>query len=325
MTRFGVAIPSYGDFADGAALRDMVMAAEDLGYDGAWFADHVAIPDYAVHVSGPAWLEPLACCFIGLGATRRLRFGTDVLVAPYRNPLLVAKQAATADRLSGGRLVLALGTGYIRGEFEALEAKDYEARGAVTDEVLDVLRAVWRADGAASYDGAHYHFKDIHTEPGPLQDPLPVWVGGNHARAYRRAAERGDGWHPLFPTPEAYAEGRERILALRGSAEDFTFSYSCPGTRVLAEGQPLPALASYEGLEAPAEFDYAPPFPVNEEGRPRFVGTAELVVSDVAAFVEAGVEHFTLRFHTAGPAAGPDAFVDQMRRFAEAVMPSFAG
>ncbi len=193
VTSFGVVVPSYGSWADGALVRDLAQTAEDLGYAHIWFPDHVVIPDYAVHVSGAPWLEPLTCCFVGMGATRRIRFGTDVLVAPYRNPVLVAKMAMTADQLSGGRLTLGMGVGYIRGEFEALGAPDYDARGAVTDEYIDAMRALWSSRGACSFDGHYVSFRDIHFAPAPLQRPLPIWIGGNGPRAFARAALRGAG------------------------------------------------------------------------------------------------------------------------------------
>ena len=109
--RFGVAIPAYGQSADGAVVRDLIAAAETLGFESAWWPDHIAVPDYATTVNlSPPFLEPLAACGWGLGATARLRFGTDVLVAPYRNPLLVAAMVGTlrADPGSVG-LITALG------------------------------------------------------------------------------------------------------------------------------------------------------------------------------------------------------------------------
>ncbi|MCH2173857.1 TIGR03619 family F420-dependent LLM class oxidoreductase [Myxococcota bacterium] len=320
---FGVAIPSYGPFSDGSTLTPIAQAAEDLGYADAWFADHVVIPGYAAEISGTSWLEPLACCLVGLGATRTLRFGTDVLVAPYRNPVLVAKMAASADRLSGGRLTLGLGTGYIHGEFEALGAPDYARRGQVTDEYIQVLRCLFESSGACSFAGEFVQFDDIHFDPTPLQEPLPLWVGGNRNPAQRRAAALGDGWHPLFPTPEAYQEGRDHIVSLRERGTDgFTFSYSCPGTRVLAPGEPLPEIGGYESIpDLPDEYHYAPPMPRTEQARPRFIGTPDQLVEDLEAFVEAGVEHFTLRFFTDSEAMTCDAFIDQMRRFAEEVIP----
>src|SRR5687768_7469217 len=124
MTSFGTVIPAFGPFADAGAMTELVDVGEALGFDDVWFGDHVIVPSYATAFTHPEWLDPLTCCFMGLGHTRRMRFGTDVLVAPYRNPILTAKMAATADHLSGGRVILAFGVGYLKGEFSALGA-DY--------------------------------------------------------------------------------------------------------------------------------------------------------------------------------------------------------
>ena len=122
--KFGFAIPAYGAGADRAVVADLIAAGEELGYDSAWLPDHVAVPDYAAAVNlSPPFLEPLAACAWGLGATRRLRFGTDVLVAPYRHPLVVAAMSGTLGRLAGDRLILGVGIGYLRGEFEVLGAE----------------------------------------------------------------------------------------------------------------------------------------------------------------------------------------------------------
>ena len=199
---FGVAIPSYGPFSDGSTLTPIAQAAEDLGYADAWFADHVVIPGYAAEISGTSWLEPLACCLVGLGATRTLRFGTDVLVAPYRNPVLVAKMAASADRLSGGRLTLGLGTGYIHGEFEALGAPDYARRGQVTDEYIQVLRCLFESSGACSFAGEFVQFDDAaplgrwQPEPRPAASCRPRrWLASSLPDP--RSLPGGSGPHRL--------------------------------------------------------------------------------------------------------------------------------
>ena len=327
MTEFGVVIPSWGDLGDAAAIRELISAAEDLGYDTAWFGDHVVIPDYAAHLSPPRWFEPLTCCIYGAGATSRLRFGTDVLVLPYRNPVVLAKMLSTADQLCGGRLTLGAGVGYISGEFAALGTPPYEERGAVTDEYLDVLRFLWESEGSVSFDGRYVSFRDVQFAPPPVQQPLPIWVGGNGPAAFRRAARAGDGWHPLFPTPEAYAAGRERIEGWRvthAHASGFTYSYSCPHTRVLLDASESSHSTTYADWgEIPDEYGYAPPVPEAAGGRPMFVGTPEQLVDDIRALVGAGVDHFALRFW-AGETNRPDAVIDQMAAFAERVAPAFA-
>lgn len=300
--RFGFAVPAYGPDAEPVRIRDLLTAADELGFDGAWFPDHIAVPDYAAAVNlSPPFLEPLAACAWGLGITNRLRFGTDVLVAPYRHALLVAATAGTLARLAPGRLVLGVGVGYLKGEFEVLGAGPYEDRGARTDEFLGALRAP-----PAGYT--------VVSAP----EPVPVWVGGNGPAALHRAARLGDGWHPLWMPDAAYARARRRILDLRaeaGRSGPFTFSYSCAATRVLerpAAPRPSPPAAR---PPAGSEFAYAPPPWLADDGRPRFVGTPDQVTSDLRLLEAAGVDHVTLRFGSTD--------VVQLERFAAEVRPAF--
>jgi probable F420-dependent oxidoreductase len=325
--RFGVVVPSYGRFGEPATVLRLIGVAEELGYEGAWFADHVVIPDYATDWLPPPQLEPLACCFVGMGATTRLRFGVDVLVAAYRHPLVLAKTAATADQLSGGRLTLGIGVGYLEGEFAALGVP-YAKRGAVTDEWLRVMRRVWSTEGPVSFAGDRVAFDRVHLGVRPAQYPgVPLWVGGNVAPALRRAALLGDGWHPLWPTPGGYAAGRKRIVELRAEAgidRPFTYSYSCPLSRVLErevthwDTPPLP------GAPSRPEYGYVQPLPRAPDDRPRFTGTPEQLVADVEAFAAAGVEHLTLRFWTSAVDLTADQLVEQMARFATDVAPRCA-
>jgi probable F420-dependent oxidoreductase len=322
---FGVVIPSWGPYGDAGAIRELVQAAEQLGFHTAWFGDHVLLPDYAIALSPANWFDALACCVFGLGATRRLRFGTDVLVLPYRDPRLLAKLAATADQLSGGRLTLAVGVGYLAGEFEALGAPPRAERGAVTDEYLHVLRLLWETDGPVSFAGKYVRFADVHCQPHPAQRPLPLWVGGNHARALRRAAELGDGWHPLFTTPAQYASGRAEIERLRGARglAGFSFGYSCPQTWLTPDAAALPARAyAHAAVDSlPPDYDYAPEIPRAADGRPLLVGTEDQLAADLDALRQAGVEHFALRFWAGDPEVTPRQLIDQMSRFAARVLP----
>jgi probable F420-dependent oxidoreductase len=316
--KFGVAIPTYGRFADpGAALR-LIGAAERLGYDGAWFSDHVAIPDYATGWVPPPHLEALATCIMGMGRTTGLCFGVDVLVAPYRHPLVLAATAATADRLSGGRLVLGIGVGYLEGEFSAL-GLPYDDRGALTDEVLTVLRRVWAGPRPASHTGPHWPFADVHAGVPPTRTGgVPLWVGGNAARAITRAALLGDGWHPLWPDPDGYSRARARIQSLRDEAgidRPFTFSLSAPRL------DPQPATSP--GLNQPrrrAEYGYVPPFPRDDNGRVRFTGSADQMTADVEAYAAAGVTHLTIRLWTSASPMGEAEVTGRMGEFAATVM-----
>ena len=187
--RLGVNVPNFGPGTDPGLLRDWARLVEGLGYDLLMVSDHVAItPDVAVRYPEPFY-EPFNTLSWLAGVTDRVRLGTTVLILPYRHPLLVARMAANLDRLSDGRLVLGVGAGWARQEFDALGVP-FEARGRLTDEWLTVLREAWRAPlGEAA--GAR------HAEPAVFGTPIPVWVGGHSARALRRAARFGDAWHPL--------------------------------------------------------------------------------------------------------------------------------
>jgi alkanesulfonate monooxygenase SsuD/methylene tetrahydromethanopterin reductase-like flavin-dependent oxidoreductase (luciferase family) len=260
----------------------------------------VAVPRYAAEVNlSPPFLEPLAACAWALGATTTLRLRVDVLVAPYRHPLLVAAMAGTLGRLAGDRLVLGLGVGYLRGEFDVLGA-DYRGRAATTERWIRELRRP--PDG----------FTVVQARA-----PVPVWVGGNSAHARRRAALLGDGWHPLWLPADDYAQAREEILAIRSGAgidTPFTFSFSAAATRFADEadgGWPAPPARAPVG----SEFRYAPAAWSAPGGRPRLVGSPEELIGDLRLLEGAGVDHVTLRFGTTD--VGP------LERFARDVMPAF--
>lgn len=323
--QYGVVIPHQAQFGDPAAIRELIAAAQDLGYHTAWFGDHVIVPGYAAHLTPPNWYDALATMLVGAGMTTRLRFGSDVLVLPYRNPVELAHVVATADRLSSGRITLATGIGYLRGEFEAVGAPPYDERGKVTSEYLEVLRTLWDSDGAAvSFRGRYVTLDDVHQGPAPLQRPFPLWVGGNSPAAVARAATWGSGWHPLFPTPEAYKAGRDEILRRRteaGLVDEFTFSMSCPGTQVITESVDDREPADIGGYgDVPDDYHYAPAFPA-VGGRLRFVGTPEQLADDVRAYADAGVEHLALRFWTVDPTTTVADVVEQMTRWQQAVVP----
>jgi len=330
--RFSVVIPSYGRLGEPDLVRRFVRAAEDLGYEGGWFADHLALPDYVTGMIAPPMLEPLSTCTWALGFTERLCLGVDVLVVPYRHPLVVAASAATVARLSGGRLVLGVGIGYLVGEFEAL-GLDPADRAARTDEALALWRAAWEEPPPLTAPGPRFPVDSVYLV-GPPAGPDPaaapaVWVGGNVAAAFERAARFGDGWHPLFPTPEAYAEGRAAIEARRaalGITRPFTFSYSGPFGQILdaprdwsaVEPAPSPTVAA---TALRPEFKYAPPPPHAESGRPLLTGTPDDLVLDVTALAAAGVEHLLLRLWVSASDLDADGLIDQMTRFAEQVIP----
>src|SRR5882757_2497989 len=172
-------------------------AAEDSGFDGIAFTEHPAPSAKWLEGGGHESLDPLTALAFVAGVTERIRLLTYLLVLPYRNPLLAAKQAATVDRLSAGRLTMAIGTGYLRSEFAALGV-DFDERNELFDEAVEVLVGAWRTP-AFSFEGRHFSAVAQTQRPEPVQQPHPpLWVGGNSRRSRRRAARFGQGWTPLL-------------------------------------------------------------------------------------------------------------------------------
>jgi probable F420-dependent oxidoreductase len=205
--RYGFYLPTRGP----AATRDGILAlareGERLGLYSAMIADHIVFPvesqstyPYTMdgkHPGAGDALETFSILGVVAGATERLRLVTSVLVLPYRNPVLTAKMVASLDVLSGGRLTLGVGAGWLREEFEALNSPAFNMRGAVTDEWITIFKQLW-SEAPASFNGRFYRYTDIRCEPLPLQKPHPpIWIGGHSRAALRRTARHGDGWHPV--------------------------------------------------------------------------------------------------------------------------------
>jgi probable F420-dependent oxidoreductase len=184
-----------GDILDAGPLAEVAVLAEQAGFDGLSLSEHPVPGARWLASGGHQTLDPFVALGYVAAATHRLRLLTYLAVSPYRNPFLLAKAAATLDKLSGGRLILGLGTGYQKSEFHALGV-DMAERNALFDETLDVLPLHWSGE-PFSYQGRHFSARDVIARPRPVQDPVPVWVGGNSALSRRRVAERAQGWMPM--------------------------------------------------------------------------------------------------------------------------------
>ncbi|GHH02958.1 hypothetical protein Srubr_69770 [Streptomyces rubradiris] len=198
-------------------LVAVARAAEAAGFAYVACCDHVAIPRRLAGAMGTVWYDPVATLAHLAAVTTRIRLLSHVAVVGLRHPLPTAKQYATLDHLSGGRLILGVGAGHVREEFEALGA-DFARRGAVLDEAMDALRAALGPEEFPEHHGTYYDFAGLGQRPRPAQPHVPLWVGGSSPAAVRRAALKGDGWLPQGDPPGRLAERAARIRRLREEA-----------------------------------------------------------------------------------------------------------
>jgi probable F420-dependent oxidoreductase len=190
-------IDDKAEFQNTAAAVEIAQAAERAGADAVNLTDHPAPTHKWRQGGGHDALDPFAGLAFVAAATTKVRLHTNLIVLPYRNPFLTAKSAATVDVLSNGRLIMGIGVGYMRGEYQALGI-DFETRGAAMDETLVTMKAAW-GEEPATMQGARFLATGIYARPRPVQQPNPtIWSGGNSDRAIRRAAEHCDGWSPFF-------------------------------------------------------------------------------------------------------------------------------
>jgi probable F420-dependent oxidoreductase len=226
--KVGVHVPQWGQDADRAGVLTVARMAEEVGLDSVWVADHIVYPlhsdsRYPYRADGPpfapedGFLDAFTTLATIAGATERIALGTSVLVLPMRDPLEVAKSVATLDVLSGGRVILGVGAGWWREEFEALGAP-FARRGARMDEQIAIVRALWR-DGRLSGHRGHYEYDELVSRPRPLQPGGPrMLIGGMGAAARQRAALLGDGWHALGSHDETLREGFADVLRIAREA-----------------------------------------------------------------------------------------------------------
>ncbi len=214
---FGI---NFGLCGDPAPMVRVARAAEEAALESLWTGEHVVLPDPQAPPSPAAprtpFLDPSVALAHIAAATARIRLGTGIIILPQRNPVELAKELASVDVVSGGRLIFGLGAGYLEPEFRALGA-NYEERGAITDEAIDVLRALWTQE-KPSFSGRYFRFAGIDAHPRPVQRPHPpIVIGGMSRPAAQRAVARGNGWYGFFTNPELTARSlawiREAIAA----------------------------------------------------------------------------------------------------------------
>ena len=214
--RLGVVFPQTEIGCDPAVIREFAQAAEGLGYDHILTYDHVIGADPA---SRPGWRppytykdsfhEPFVLFGYFAGLTKAIELVTGILILPQRQTVLVAKQAAALDVLSGGRLRLGIGIGWNHVEYEAL-GENFSDRGRRSEEQVELMRKLWTHE-LVTYEGRWHKVIDAGLNPLPIQRPIPVWFGGSDDRALRRMARLGDGWFPLMSPDESCRAAIEKL------------------------------------------------------------------------------------------------------------------
>jgi probable F420-dependent oxidoreductase len=309
--RYGFYLPTRGGCATAEALETIVQRGEALGFHSVMIADHVVFPTvidskYPYTVSGvfPGGgdaLEQLTLMAFVAGRTRSLRLVTSVMILPYRNPVLTAKMLATVDVLSRGRVTVGVGVGWLREEFEALDAPDFERRGAASDEYLRVFKTLW-TQNPASFAGEFSRFESLRCLPQPLQKPHPpIWIGGHSAPALRRVARYGDGWHPVGANPAVPLRPAE----LRASLDQLF-------RLTEAEGRDPSKLTI--SFKAPV-YDVSNTTLGGAERRP-FTGSTEQIADDIGTYEKLGVSELVFDFRS----EQLGETLERMERFAKTVL-----
>jgi probable F420-dependent oxidoreductase len=231
------------DLLDAGAIADVATAAEAAGWHGIALTEHPAPSNSWLETGGHQSLDPFVALASAAGVTRDLALVTNISVIPYRNPLLLAKSAATLNRMSEGRFYMGAGAGYLKSEYFALGV-DFKERNALFEEALQVMRLHWSGE-PFDFEGRHFSARNIRALPAPRHNRVPVWMGGNSDAALKRAATYADGWMPMTAPPivaktartppvTTPAELQERLDALRRFAGDrfdelaLILSYSGP-------------------------------------------------------------------------------------------------
>ena len=312
--QIGFNIPVTPPLGTPATMARLAVEGEAIGYDYACVSDHIVEPTgihsrYPYSDSGEfpkasrgERQEQLTAVAYLAAKTSRLRFLTSVMVVPHRPAVLTAKILATIDVMSGGRLIVGIGAGWLKEEFEALGTPPFEERGAVTDEYMLAFRELWTKE-APRFDGKFVKFKDVIFAPKPVQKCPPMWVGGESGPALRRTARIGDGWYPIGTNPQhplnTMPRYRASVERLRNLTQD-------------AGRKPESVALTYRvqrfGTQVPAKAD-------NGE-RTLFSGSNAELIEDVRAMRALGVAALDFNF----AAASADDAIAAMRQLHEQVL-----
>jgi probable F420-dependent oxidoreductase len=292
--RLGINLHNYGPLGHRRELLEAVDAADELGFDSVWVSDHIIMPKALPDPYGSI-IEAMSTLAFIAGRSARLKLGTSVIVLPQRDPILLAKQAASLHELSAGRLTLGVGVGWVQREYEMLGAP-WAGRGRTADEFIEVMQELW-SNPDPTFDGTRIKFDDALFAPRPgnrdSAGHLPLVIGGESTGALRRVAKYADGWHAIHKTPTMMQDGKSRLQELTGG-KSLEIQLRMQ-TRIDGSG-PLPTV-------------------------PHIAGNPAEVRASVDEFKEAGVDVLIVDF----PASPLRDYLSQMRVFAAAVGLDAAG
>jgi probable F420-dependent oxidoreductase len=297
-----------GPWPHGADGRDLFWRFVDLceksAIDSLWFSDRLSSPLTV--------LEPMTTMAALAARTERLKFGPSVLITPFRTPVLLARELAMIDYLSGGRMLPAVGIGVEQDrEFKAAGVP-FKERGRRTDEAIQIMRRCWAQD-EVTFAGEFWQLDKITVLPKPIQQPFPLWIGGNSEAAMRRAGRLGDGWIPSFITPDRFREGVARTQELAHEA----------GREVPADHFGTLVYFCFDREPAVAKATAAPFIPrgrvddVTLDACAAF-GPPEVLGERLAQYAAGGGSKFIAR-----PMCPPDRLLEQVARLADEVIPAF--
>ncbi len=335
--RFSVGLPTGMEglmypipFAGIDDILIIARRAEELGYEGVWGNDHMTTQAYVRQEfdTPPNYWELLITLTAIAMQTSRLRIGTGVLIPAMRRDIVVlAKQIATLDHISKGRLTLGVGVGAYREEFEALQPNCKIHRGDALEESLKAIRTLFSRRNA-DWEGKYYQYRDVEMYPKPIQQPFPIYIGGNSPNALRRAAHFGQGWIGAGMPPEQFKTAINKIyqyLTDAGRAgESFDiapqFSACLESSYEIAinkfrQSQMYKHLISLSKTTLKDQVDQGFRFEEID-----LVGDKDEIIKRIATLQQIGVTHLAGILFTANSVSD---YLDQMQRFAEEIIPFF--
>lgn len=289
---FGIGLPNYGEGRTWEDISRVALAAEELGYDSVWTTDHIIVPRADIEPYGTIY-ESLVTLAMVAALTRRVKLGASVLVLPQRNAVLAAKQIATIDAASGGRMIVGLGVGWNETEYKNLSA-NFHNRGRRLDDDIALMRALWSTE-TPTFAGKYTQIADAMFSPTPARREIPLWIGGNTQPAIERAARLGDGWHATGAPPDVFADAVRKIRGL-GPSRKLTFSAR---------------------LNINLDPSVSPIYDYRGAPRRRVSGTDDQVRASLREYAEGGCEYAALWF----PAN--ETGLKQIERFARDIAPEF--